>query len=139
MNGPGPVRILLHLILGTIVAGLLCLGGIFAWLSWAIPVTHSPDLSPAEAGALISARPEFSNYAKLIEVSSTTRGGDSLKDCCYSGEFTFRQFGSGAIIRAGAEFRYDDDGKWHLMEFSYGDPPHVETVWVGQNDQPSPK
>lgn len=44
------------------------------------------------------------------------------------------QFGSKILIEARAEFRYFD-GKWHLQEFSYGKPPHVETVVVGQGDQ----
>jgi hypothetical protein len=120
-----------------LTCGLL-LAALFALLVWAVDFRHSPDLAAAQAGALISARPEFNKYAKLAKVSSTTRGADSLKDCCYSAEFTFLQFGSNAIIAAQAEYRYYD-GKWHLQEFWYGKPPHVETVWVGQGDEPSRK
>ena len=115
----------------------IILAVVFAFLVWAIDVTHSPGLMPAEAGALISARPEFNQYAKLVEVSSTTRYGGSLKDCCYWADFRFLQFGSNAVIPAHAEFRYSN-GAWHLQMFSYGKPPHTESIWVGQDD-PSAK
>ena len=108
------------------------LAAAFAFLFWAIDVSHSPNLSTARAAALISARPEFNQYAKLVAVSTTTRGADSLKDCCYSAEFTFLQNGSGSLIHAHAQFFYWK-GSWHLGEFWYGEPPHVENVTVGHD------
>jgi hypothetical protein len=124
---------MLRVFLSVTVAGVACVIVLFAYLTWAIRATHSPDLTPAQAGALIAARPEFHNYARLVNVTSSTRCADSLKYSCYSGEFTFLQFGSDAIIPARADFRYYD-GKWHLQGFWYGKPPHVEKVWVGRDE-----
>jgi hypothetical protein len=107
-----------------------------ALLFWAKFGNQSRDLTPDKAATLISARPEFNKYANLISVSRTIRGADSLKDCCYSADFAFLQSGSNKLIPAHAEFRYHG-GRWHLLRFWHGEPPAVEMVWVGQNDEPS--
>ena len=124
MTNPRWVRIVLWTVLGVPTAAL-------SILVFAINVPLSPALTPSQAGALIAARPEFNRYAKLIQVSSTTRGADSLKDVEYSAEFTFLQFGSNAIVPAHAEFCYYE-GRWRLQDFMYRDG----TVSVGQDDPP---
>ena len=78
-----------------------------AFVFWA-GAPHSPDLRPDMAAALISARPEFNQYATLVAVSHTTRGADSLNTCCYWAEFTFRQNRSTNVIKARALFHYHE-------------------------------
>ena len=128
MRRPVLLRRLLW-ILGVFLLGAFAL---LILLVWAIRVPHSPDLTRATAATLISSYSQFNKYAHLVKVSSATRGADSLKDCCYTAEFTFIQFGSSSVVPAHAEFRYYDS-KWHLQEFWYGTPPDVETVLLGQN------
>jgi len=86
----------------------------------------SPDLTPNEAGALISRAPEFNRTRSLVRVVSTTRGYDSLDYCCYSAEFEFRS--GSKTVSAKADFKYWDDHKWHLDQFYSGTPPTVEIV-----------
>jgi hypothetical protein len=119
------------------VLGTACV--LFAAFVFMINVALSPNLTPAKAAALISARPEFNKYATLVTISSTTRGADSLKDVYYTAEFTFLQKGSNTLIQGHAEFYYAEHA-WHFGDFWYGEPPDVKTVDVGRDDAPpSPK
>lgn len=113
-------------ILGLCVVGLVALSGLIA-------VPQSPALAPNEAGALMSANPEFNTRGRLVTVAGTRRGADSMKHCCYSAEFTFWKNGATSAVPAHAEFRFFD-GKWHLQEFSYGTPPTGESVFALQHD-----
>jgi hypothetical protein len=92
----------------------------------------SPDLTIAAAAELITRASEFGQYAELVSVDSTTRDGDSLADCCYSGRFTFRYRDAGAkaeLIKAQAQFRYYD-ATWHFTHFDYGCPTNCQWVTV---------
>ena len=109
------------------VAGLVVIAiGFGVWAA----SPHSSDLKSELAAALIAGRPEFSRYATLVAVSATTRGADSLNTCCYTAEFSFHQNGSTTVIPARADFRLYE-GKWHLGDFWWGEPPHVNSVHVG--------
>jgi len=109
---------------------------LFAAFVFMVNVPLSPNLTPAKAAALISARPEFNKYATLAAISDTTRGADSLKDVYYTAEFTFLQKGSNTLIQGHAEFYYDEHA-WHLGAFWYGKPPDEKTVDVGRDEAPS--
>jgi hypothetical protein len=88
------------------------------------PKPVSPDLTEPEAARLISRAPELNRYAQLLTVDNTTRDGDSLRNCCYHGQFTFRYLNAetgAAPIKAYAEFRYYDR-EWHFTSFEYGCP-----------------
>ena len=104
---------------------------LFVFLLWLGFGVHTPDLTPTRAASLISARPEFNRYARIVEVSSTARGADSLKNSTYWAEFMFLQNGSATIIKAHAEFYYWQ-GAWRLDSFWYGEPPNVKMVDVGR-------
>jgi len=102
---------------------------------WAFAVRHSPDLSSIQAGMIISSRPEFNQHATLVAVLGTVRDADSLADCCYTADFTFRQIGSTKLVHGTAAFRYWQGG-CHLQEYWYQEPPSVQTVWI-ESDVPS--
>ena len=112
---------------GSMLAGLFVVPVVL--IVCAIAFGHSPDLQPAEAMNIISLAPEFKQTRSVVNVSATTRGVDSLKDCCYDAEFTFVERGSTTPVKAGAEFRYWKHG-WHLQEFHYGEPKSVEMIWI---------
>ena len=115
------------------VAGLAIIA--FGFGVWTAAFPHSPALRPDMAAALIAGRPEFNRSATLVTVSATTRGADSLKTCCYTAEFSFRQSGSTAVIPARAEFRFHHK-KWHLQSFRWGERPDINSVYVGMDDPP---
>jgi len=116
------------------VLGTACV--LFAAFVFMANVPLTPSLTPAKAAALISGRPEFNRYATLVAVSSTTRGADSLKDCCYTAEVTFVQNGSKAVIQAYAEFHYNEHA-WHLDDLWYGEPPNVKNIVIEADVAPS--
>jgi hypothetical protein len=127
-----------------IVLGILSgLGAIVIAFAWLLVGVYTPSLTRTQAAAMISARPEFNRYATLVDVSSTARGGDSLKNSLYFADFTFRQNGSPNIIPAHAEFYWHEKssstwmiwaGKWRLGDFSYGG----ESVHVGADEPALP-
>jgi len=102
-----------------------------ALLVWAIRVPHSPDLTPAKAAEVISARPEFTVIGSRAYVASTTRGDDSLKTCCYTAKFIFTPNGSATPMEADAEFGYWKHS-WHLQNFRYG----AKTIWIESDVSP---
>lgn len=100
----------------------------FALLFWMFGV-HTPDLTPAQAKVIISNTSEFGQSRSLVRVFHAERCGDSLQNSCYTAEFTFTQKDVGRTVKGQAEFRYWN-GAWHLQNFSFGELPNVETVWV---------
>jgi hypothetical protein len=115
-----PVRVAAWVAVCSVISAL----AFFIWLVG----PHNPDLTPFGATALIEARPEFNRYATLVDVSHITRGRGSLQEKS-SADFTFLEHGSTALIRARAEFYYNE-GAWHLQCFSWGDPPNARFVCV---------
>ena len=98
-------------------------------------------LTPTDAARIISLTREFKATGRLLKVDNLWETGSSIgpwDHCCYSGGFTFEltnpgpNMPVGRLVRADAEFRYWD-GKWHLQEVSYGNPPNVVSVWIDNN------
>jgi hypothetical protein len=88
-----------------------------------------PELSPSKAAEVIALTSEFNARGQIVAVTKAASGDDSLKGTGYA-TFSFRTRDEPSkLIDAEAEFRYWG-GDWHLLEFRYGKPPHVEVVWI---------
>ncbi len=99
-----------------------------------------PDLSIGEAAKIISAAPEFSRYALLVNVERVDHLKRSMDTVSY-GDFTFRypdQPSDAPTIKAKADFRYIE-GKWYLNEFFYGGCPGTDCHSVNVCDGPDKK
>jgi len=119
---------------GSILIGIMIAP--VAMIVWVVAFVHSPDLQRAVAAQIISSTPEFNDRRSLVGVSTTTRGADSLKDCCYDAEFVFTERGSTTPVKARAEFRYWNHSG-HLQNFAYGRPHNAQTIWINSDVPPN--
>jgi hypothetical protein len=112
---------------GWIVAGLaLAVTEVCAFV-WLIAAPDNPDLAPQKAALIISSAPEFNRSRRMERVLTTVRGSKSMNNN-YFVDFEFHGNDSAAPVRARALFYWE--GAWHFQQFSYGQPPNVETVWI---------
>jgi len=91
----------------------------------------NPELTRADAAALISGARQFNESRLLVSVDSVGCGSDSDSSVCWGG-FTFEQSvsaGGQKVVKASAQFGYWK-GKWHLRSFRYGDSPPYVAVQV---------
>ena len=112
---------------GWIIVGLaLAASEVFGFF-WLVTEPHSPDLTPQKAALIISSAPEFNRSRRIERVQTAVRGSKSLNNT-YFVDFEFHGNDSAAPAKARALFYWE--GAWHFQQFSYGQPPNVETVWI---------
>jgi hypothetical protein len=86
-----------------------------------------PDLSEADAAAILSGAPEFRSCGRLLKVANVHHMTKSMDSVSY-GDFTLQKSDTAAVQGRG-DFRYQR-GRWYLNVFWYGCPNDCRTVDV---------